>query len=72
MKKLPEVIVKYYISIIHDREKKRKGKDSKDLRIDYLENEIKEIKDDSFKFKCKLKYEISGWKGFFEFIKREK
>ena len=72
LKKLPDVIVKYYTSIIHDRETKRKGKDSKDLRIDYLEDEIKEIKDDSFKFKCKLKYEISGWKGFCEFIKREK
>ena len=69
LKKLPEAIVKYYTTIIHDREAKRKRKDSKDLRIDYLEDEIKEIKEESFKFKCQLKYEVSGWKGFFEFIK---
>lgn len=68
LKKLPNDIIKYYTDIIYNRDTK-KNQDDKDRRIDYLEKEIKEVKEDFFKFKCKLKYELSGWDEFCKFIK---
>ena len=69
LKKLPNDILKYYTGIIHDRDAKKEKQDSKDRRIDCLEEELKEVKDEFFKFKCQLKYELSGWDKFCEFIK---
>ena len=69
LKKLPNDIIKYYTDIIHDREPKKNKQDDKDRRIDYLEEELKEVKDEFFKFKCQMKYELSGWDKFCEFIK---
>ena len=69
LKKLPNDILKYYTGIIHDRDVKKGIQDSKDRRIDSLEEELKEVKDEFFKFKCQLKYELSGWDKFCEFIK---
>ena len=68
LKKLPNDIIKYYTDIIHNRDTKE-NQDDKDRRIDYLEKEIKEVKEDFFKFKCKLTYELSGWDEFCKFIK---
>ena len=68
LKKLPNDIIKYYTDIIHNRDMKE-NQDDKDRRIDYLEKEIQEVKEDFFKFKCKLKYELSGWDEFCKFIK---
>ena len=68
LKKLPNDILKYYTSIIHDRETKKKKQNSKDRRIDFLEEELKEVKDELYKFKCQMKYELSGWEGFCKFI----
>lgn len=70
MKRLPNDIIKYYVDIIHNRETKKMTQDSKDIKIDKLEKEINEVKEEFFKFKCKSKYELSGWKGFCEFIKQ--
>ena len=72
LKKLPNDILKYYTGIIHNRDTKKKKQDDKDRRIDYLEEELKEAKEEFFKFKCQIKYEISGWDGFCEFIKADK
>ena len=69
LKKLPNDILKYYTGIIHDRDTKKEKQDSKDRRIDCLEEELKEVKDEFFKFKCQLKYELSCWDKFCEFIK---
>ena len=69
LKKLPNDILKYYTGIIHDRDVKKGKQDSKDRRIDSLEEELKEVKDEFFKLKCQMKYEISGWDEFCEFIK---
>ena len=69
LKKLPNDILKYYTDIIHGRDAKKEKQDSKDRRIDSLEEELKEVKDEFFKFKCQLKYELSGWDKFCEFIK---
>ena len=69
LKKLPNDILKDYTDIIHGRDAKKEKQDSKDRRIDSLENELKEVKDEFFKFKCQLKYELSGWDKFCEFIK---
>ena len=69
LKKLPNDILKYHTSIIHDRDVKKGKQDSKDRRIDSLEEELKEVKDEFFKFKCQMKYELSGWDKFCEFIK---
>ena len=69
LKKLPNDILKYYTDIIHDRDTKKEKQDSKDRRIDCLEEELKEVKDELFKFKCQLKYELSGWEEFCKFIK---
>ena len=69
LKKLPNDILKYYTDIIHDRDEKKEKQDSKDRRIDCLEEELKEVKDEFFKFKCQMKYELSGWDKFCEFIK---
>lgn len=69
LKKLLNDILKYYTGIIHDRDVKKGKQDSKDRRIDSLEEELKEVKDEFFKFKCQLKYELSGWDKFCEFIK---
>ena len=69
LKKLPNDILKYYTDIIHDRDTKKENQDSKDRRIDCLEEELKEVKDELFKFKCQLKYELSGWEEFCKFIK---
>ena len=69
LKKLPNDILKYYTDVIHDRDAKKEKQDSKDRRIDSLEEELKEVKDEFFKFKCQLKYELSGWDKFCEFIK---
>ena len=69
LKKLPNDILKYYTDIIHDRDVKKGKQDSKDRRIDSLEEELKEVKDEFFKFKCQIKYELSGWDKFCEFIK---
>ena len=69
LKKLPNDILKYYTDVIHDRDAKKEKQDSKDRRIDCLEEELKEVKDEFFKFKCQMKYELSGWEDFCEFIK---
>lgn len=68
LKKLPNDILKYYTGIIRDRDTKKEKQDSKDRRIDSLEEELKEVKDEFFKFKCQLKYEVSSWDKFCEFI----
>ena len=68
LKKLPNDIIEYYTNVIHDRDMKKENQDDKDRRIDYLEEEIKEVKDELFKFKCQTKYELSGWEGFCKFI----
>ena len=68
LKKLPNDIIEYYTNVIHDRNMKKENQDDKDRRIDYLEEEIKEVKDELFKFKCQMKYELSGWEGFCKFI----
>ena len=68
LKKLPNDIIKYYTDIIHNRDTKE-NQDDKDRKIDYLEKEIKEVKEDFFKFKCKLKYDLSGWDEVCKFIK---
>lgn len=67
LKKLPNDIVEYYTDIIHNRDTKE-NQDDKDRRIDYLEEEMKDVKDELFKFKCQMKYELSGWEGFCKFI----
>ena len=69
LKKLPNDILIYYTDIIHGRDTKKEKQDSKDRRIDSLEKELKEVKDEFFKFKCQLKYELAGWDKFCEFIK---
>ena len=69
LQKLPNDILKYYTDIIHDRDTKKEKQDSKDRRIDCLEEELKEVKDEFFKFKCQMKYELSGWEDFCKFIK---
>lgn len=69
LKKLPNDILKYYTDVIHNRDTKKEKQDSKDRRIDCLEEELKEVKDELFKFKCQLKYEVSGWEEFCKFIK---
>ena len=69
LKMLPNDILKYYTDVIHNRDTKKEKQDSKDRRIDCLEEELKEVKDEFFKFKCQLKYELSGWDKFCEFIK---
>ena len=69
LKKLPNDILKYYTDIIHGRDAKKEKQDSKDRRIDCLEEELKEVKDEFFKFKCQMKYELSGWEDFCKFIK---
>ena len=69
LKKLPNDILKYYTDIIHDRDTKKDKQDSKDRRIDCLEEELKAVKEEFFKFKCQLKYEFSGWTKFCDFIK---
>lgn len=68
LKKLQNDIIKYYVDIIHNRDTKE-NQDNKDRRIDYLEEEVREVKDELFKFKCQMKYELSGWEGFCKFIK---
>ena len=68
LKKLPNDIIKYYTNVIHDRDVKKENQDDKDRRIYYLEEEVKEVKDELFKFKCQMKYELSGWEGFCKFI----
>ena len=68
LKKLPNDIIEYYTNVIHDRDVKKENQDDKDRRIDYLEEEMKEVKDELFKFKCQMKYELSGWEGFCKFI----
>ena len=68
LKKLPNDIIEYYTNVIHDRDMKKENQNDKDRRIDYLEEEIKEVKDELFKFKCQMKYELSGWEGFCKFI----
>lgn len=69
LKKLPNDILKYYTDVIHNRDTKKEKQDSKDRRIDCLEEELKEVKDEFFKFKCQMKYEVSGWEEFCKFIK---
>ena len=69
LKKLPNDILKYYTDVIHNRDTKKEKQDSKDRRIDCLEEELKEVKDEFFKFKCQMKYELSGWEDFCKFIK---
>ena len=69
LKKLPNDILKYYTDVIHDRDAKKEKQDSKDRRIDCLEEELTEVKDEFFKFKCQMKYELSGWDEFCKFIK---
>ena len=69
LKKLPNDILKYYTDVIHDRDAKKEKQDSKDRRIDCLEEELKEVKDEFFKFKCQMKYELSCWEDFCKFIK---
>ena len=69
LKKLPNDILKYYTDVIHNRDTKKEKQDSKDRRIDCLEEELKEVKDGFFKFKCQMKYEVSGWEEFCKFIK---
>lgn len=68
LKKLPNDIINYYTDIIHNRDTKKKKQNSKDRRIDFLEEELKEVKDELYKFKCQMKYELSGWEGFCKFI----
>lgn len=68
LKKLPNDIIEYYTGIINNREPKKKKQDSKDRRIDCLEKEVEEVKDELFKFKCQMKYELYGWEGFCKFI----
>ena len=68
LKKLPNDIIEYYTNVIHDRDMKKENQDDKDRRIDYLKEKIKEVKDELFKFKCQMKYELSGWEGFCKFI----
>ena len=68
LKKCSNDIIKYYTDIIYNRDTKE-NQDDKDRRIDYLEEEVKEVKEDFFKFKCKLKYELSGWDEFCKSIK---
>ena len=68
LKKLPNDIIEYYTDIIHNRDTKE-NQDDKDRRIDCLEEEVREVKDELFKFKCQMKYELSGWEGFCKFIK---
>ena len=68
LKKLPNDIIEYYTNVIHDRDVKKENQDDKDRRIYYLEEEVKEVKDELFKFKCQMKYELSGWEGFCKFI----
>lgn len=68
LKKLPNDILKYYTDIINGRDAKKDKQDSKDRRIDCLEEEMKEVKDEFFKFKCQMKYELSRWKSFCDFI----
>ena len=68
LKKLPNDIIEYYTNVIHDRDMKKENQDDKDRRIYYLEEEVKEVKDELFKFKCQMKYELSGWEGFCKFI----
>ena len=67
LKKLPNDIIKYYTDIIYNRDTKE-NQDDKDRRIDCLEEEVKEVKEELFKFKCQMKYELSGWEGFCKFI----
>ncbi len=69
LKKLPNEIFNYYNSVIHDRDNKKENQDSKDRRIDCLEEEVKEVKEEFFKFKCQMTYELSGWGRFCELIK---
>ena len=69
LKKLPNDILKYYTDVIHNRDTKKEKQDSKDRRIDCLEEELKEVKDEFFKFKCQMKYELSGREDFCKFIK---
>lgn len=68
LKKLPNDIIEYYTGIINNRDTKKKKQNSKDRRIDFLEEELKEVKDELYKFKCQMKYELSGWEGFCKFI----
>lgn len=68
LKKLPNDIIKYYTNIIHDKKLKKNKQDDKDRRIDYLEEELNEVKEEFFKFKCQIKYKLSGWEGFCKFI----
>ena len=67
LKKLPNDIIKYYTDIIYNRDTKE-NQDDKDRRIDCLEEEVKEVKEELFKFKCQMKYALSGWEGFCKFI----
>ena len=67
LKKLPSDIINYYTDIIHNRDTKE-NQDDKDRRIDYLEEEVREVKDELFKFKYQMKYELSGWEAFCKFI----
>ena len=46
LKKFPNDVLKYYTGIIHDRDAKKEKQDSKDQRIDCLEDELKELKDE--------------------------
>lgn len=69
LKKLPNDIIEYYTGIINEREPKKKKQNSKDQRIDCLEEEVKEVKEEFFKFKCQMTYELSGWGRFCELIK---
>ena len=55
LKKLPNDIIEYYTNVIHDRDMKKETQIDKDRRIDYLEEEMKEVKDELFKFKCQMK-----------------
>lgn len=68
LKKLPNDIIEYYTDIIHNRDTKE-NQDDKDRRIDCLEKEVREVKNELFKFKCQMKYELSGWEEFCKFIK---
>ena len=52
LKKLPNDILKYYTDVIHNRGIKKDKQDSKDRRIDYLEEELNKTKDELFKDKC--------------------
>lgn len=69
LKKLPNEIFNYYNSVIHYRDNKKENQDYKDRRIDCLEEEVKEAKEEFFKFKCQMTYELSGWGRFCELIK---